>query len=74
MNSIARNFNSIPFSYQILTRENDARCHCPDDKVPRGAKLLYSGTNPESYITEYAFVYDDKNVFASVTQIDPETD
>jgi len=27
-------------------------------EVPRGEKMLYSGTDPESYITEYALVYE----------------
>jgi len=30
------------------------------DEVPRGEKMLYSGTDPESYITEYTLVYEDK--------------
>jgi len=29
-------------------------------EVPRGEKMLYSGTDPESYITEYALVYEDQ--------------
>jgi len=28
-------------------------------EVSRGEKMLYSGTDPESYITEYTFVYED---------------
>ena len=28
-------------------------------EVPRGEKMLYSGTDPESYITDYTLVYDD---------------
>ena len=28
-------------------------------EVPRGEKMLYSGTDPESYITEYTLVYED---------------
>ena len=28
-------------------------------EVLRGEKMLYSGTNPESYITEDTLVYDD---------------
>ena len=28
-------------------------------EVSRGEKMLYSGTDPESYITEYALVYED---------------
>ncbi len=31
----------------------------------RGEKMLYSGTDPESYITEYASLYEDK--FGNVT-------
>jgi len=27
--------------------------------VSRGEKMLYSGTDPESYITEYTLVYED---------------
>jgi len=29
-------------------------------EVPRGEKMLYSGTDPESYITEYTLVYENK--------------
>ena len=29
-------------------------------EVPRGEKMLYSGTVPESYITDYTLVYEDK--------------
>ena len=36
---------------------------CRDDRlrveVPRGEKMLYSGTDPESYITEYTSVYEE---------------
>ena len=28
-------------------------------EVPRGEKMLYSGTDPESYTTEYTLVYED---------------
>ena len=28
-------------------------------EVPRGEKMLSSGTDPESHITEYAVVYED---------------
>jgi len=28
-------------------------------EVPRGKNMLYSGTDPESYITEYTLVYED---------------
>jgi len=29
-------------------------------EVSRGEKMLYSGTDPESYITEYTLIYEDK--------------
>jgi len=29
-------------------------------EVPRGDNMLYSGTDPESYITEYTLVYEAK--------------
>ena len=29
-------------------------------EVPRGEKMLYSGTDPESYITEYTLVYEEQ--------------
>ena len=29
-------------------------------EVPRGDKMLFSGTDPESYITDYTSVYEDK--------------
>jgi len=31
-------------------------------EVPRGEKMLYSGTDPEPYITEYTLVYEDNRV------------
>jgi len=31
-----------------------------DGEVSRGEKMLESGTDPESYITEYTLVYEDK--------------
>jgi len=31
-------------------------------EVPRGEKMLFSGTDPESYITEYTLVYEEKMV------------
>ena len=31
------------------------------NQVPRGEKMLDSGTNPESYIIEYTLVYEDKS-------------
>ena len=30
-------------------------------EVSRGEKVLYSGTDPESYITEYTLVYEDNS-------------
>ena len=33
-----------------------------DGEVSRGEKMLYSGTDPESYITEYTLVYEDKQL------------
>ena len=33
-------------------------------RVSRGEKLLYSGTDPESYITEYTLLYEDKSTIA----------
>ena len=35
-------------------------------EVPRGQKMLYPGTDPESYITEYTLVYEDKRFLARV--------
>jgi len=32
-----------------------------DGGVSRGEKMLYSGIDPESYITEYTFVYEEKH-------------
>ena len=32
--------------------------------------MLYSGTDPESYITEYTLVYEDKTVNFGVTKSD----
>jgi len=34
--------------------------HLRVGEVPRGEKMLCSGTDPESYITEYVLVYEDK--------------
>jgi len=31
-------------------------------EVPRGEKMPYSGTDPESYITEYTLVYEEQNI------------
>jgi len=31
-------------------------------EVSRGEKMLYSGTDPESYITECTLVYEEKNL------------
>jgi len=33
-------------------------------EVPRGEKMLYSGTDPESYITDHTLVYEDQTQFA----------
>ena len=33
-------------------------------EVPRGEKTLYSGTNPESCITEYILMYEDEGFLA----------
>ena len=35
-------------------------------EVPRGEKMLYSGTDPESYITKHTLVYEDKILLLSV--------
>jgi hypothetical protein len=32
----------------------------PSGDFPRGEKMLSSGTDPESYITEYTLVYEEK--------------
>ena len=37
-------------------------CQCASGEVPRGEKMLYSGTDPESYITEYTSVYENKRI------------
>jgi len=31
-------------------------------EVPQGEKILYSGADPESYITEYTIIYKDKTL------------
>ena len=36
--------------------------------VPRGLTMLYSGTDPESYITGYTLVYEDKLSRSSETR------
>ena len=33
-------------------------------EVSRGEKMLYSGTDPESYITEYTLVYEEKRALS----------
>jgi len=33
--------------------------HSQPGDVSRGEKMLYSGTDPESYITEYSLVYEE---------------
>ena len=44
-----------------LDRNNKVRDSCLvlDGEDPRGEKMLYSGTNPESHITEHTLIYDD---------------
>ena len=34
----------------------------PTGEVSRGENMLYSGTDPESYITEYTLVYEEKKL------------
>ena len=36
---------------------------CNYGEVPRREKMLYSGTDPESYITEYTLVYENKRTW-----------
>jgi len=48
---------SCPFPYDRLRREVGS------GGVSRGEKMLYSGTNPEAYITEYTLVYEDNTSF-----------
>ena len=40
-------------------------------EVSRGEKMLYSGTDPESYITEYSLVYEDKQTETELAYIHP---
>ena len=54
--------------------ERDERCRKRYAKmmiwvgeVPPGEKMLYSGTNPESHITEYTLVYEDYNMRRTVS-------
>jgi len=42
-------------------------------KVSRGEKMLYSGTDPESYITEYSLVYEDKRFGKRLTPVEAFT-
>ena len=35
-------------------------------KVPRGEMMLHSGTDPESFITEYTIVYEDQVIRSEV--------
>ena len=46
----------IKFSFRVLFGE-----------VSRGEKMALRGTNPESYITEYTFVYEYYGFWARVT-------
>jgi len=34
-------------------------------EVSRGEKILFSGTDPESYVTDYTLVYEDKMAVTS---------
>jgi len=36
--------------------------------VPRGENMLYSGTDPESSITEYTLVYKDKKKYSGMKE------
>ena len=38
----------------------------PSGEVPRGEKMLYYGTDPESYITEHTLLYEE-NTFGRDT-------
>ena len=45
-----------------------SRSSIESGEVPRGEKMLDSGTDPESYITEYTLVYEDKTADISLTR------
>ena len=47
----------ITFGTHLPTRD---RLREVSGEVPRGEKMLCSGTDPESYITEYTLVYEEK--------------
>jgi len=42
--------------------EAKSTCVTASGEVSRGEKMLESGTDPESYITEYTLVYEEKRV------------
>ena len=59
-----------PFALLDLPNVAQIRQSRPDSGlgsggVLRGEKLLLSGTEPESYITEYSLIYEDKNLTPS---------
>jgi len=41
-------------------------------EVPREEEMLYSGTDPESYITEYTLVYEDKQLWFRMEHVPEE--
>ena len=51
----------------LLVHGDRLRVGCGE--VPRGEKMLYSGTDQESYITEYTLVYEDKRI--DFSEIEP---
>jgi len=62
----------VPFASRraLLTETNGERGTSQSksgtsDEVPRGEKMLYSGTDPESYITEYTLIYEDKKEWST---------
>ena len=42
-----------------LAKRLPGKALLPGGEVSRGKKMLYSGTDPESYITEYTLVYEE---------------
>ena len=49
--------------YQIESEDERAiRSRGRSGEVPRGEKMLYAGTEPESYITECTLVYEDYQI------------
>ena len=57
--------SSVPFRSPVLARFMSlglSCCGCSGRlRVTSGEKMLLSGTDPESYITEYTLVYEDRN-------------